>query len=204
MLFRSLQLSLTANNDTICIGQNSSLSALANGGNGGPYLYTWSNGYTGTSQSVAPTQNGTYTVTVSDGCTTPNAQQVVNIIVNPLPTPSFTPGNINGCSPVNATFNMTSSNGNGYSYLWNFGDNSSSSSLNPSHQYTTAGNYNVTLTVTNPYGCSASVTNNNVVSVYQQPIAKFTPDPNETQLINASIDFYNHSIGANRSEEPHV
>ena len=192
-----LQLNLTANNDTICIGQSSVLAALASGGNGGPYVYSWSNGFSNTSQTITPTQTGSYMVTVSDGCTTPNVQQTINLIVNPIPSPSFTPGNIQGCSPVSASFNMTSTSGPGYSYLWAFGDNTSSTAANPSHQYSAAGAFNVTLTVTNQYGCSASVTNNNVVNVYPHPIAKFTPDPNETQLITANINFYNHSIGAN-------
>ncbi|MFN5346813.1 MAG: PKD domain-containing protein, partial [Bacteroidota bacterium] len=191
-----LQLNLTANNDTICVGQSSNLSALASGGNGGPYAYSWNNGLSSSSQNVTPTQTSSYIVSVSDGCTTPNAQQAINVVVNPIPSPSFTPGNIQGCSPVSAVFNMTSASGPGNSYLWNFGDNTSSTAINPSHQYATAGSFNVTLTITNQYGCSASITNNNVVNVYPKPIAKFTPDPSETQLITANINFNNYSIGA--------
>ncbi|MFN6091027.1 MAG: PKD domain-containing protein, partial [Bacteroidota bacterium] len=191
-----LQLNLTANNDTICVGQSSNLSALASGGNGGPYAYSWNNGLSSSSQNVNPTQTSSYIVSVSDGCTTPNAQQAINVVVNPIPSPSFTPGNIQGCSPVSAVFNMTSASGPGNSYLWNFGDNTSSTAINPSHQYATSGSFNVTLTITNQYGCSASITNNNVVNVYPKPIAKFTPDPSETQLITANINFNNYSIGA--------
>ena len=191
-----LQLNLTANNDTICVGQSSTLSALASGGNGGPYAYSWNNGLSSSSQNVTPTQTSSYIVSVSDGCTTPNAQQTINVVVNPIPSPSFTPGNIQGCSPVSAVFNMTSASGPGNSYLWNFGDNTSSTAINPIHQYATAGSFNVTLTITNQYGCSASITNNNVVNVYPKPIAKFTPDPSETQLITANINFNNYSIGA--------
>ncbi|WP_305910073.1 PKD domain-containing protein [Methylomarinum sp. Ch1-1] len=46
------------------------------------------------------------------------------------------------------------------SYQWNFGDGSGSSAANPSHSYSAAGTYNVTLTVTDPGGLSdsASVT----------------------------------------------
>ncbi|MBN2773879.1 MAG: PKD domain-containing protein, partial [Prolixibacteraceae bacterium] len=38
------------------------------------------------------------------------------------------------------------------SYLWDFGDGSTSNQVNPSHTYTTAGAFEVTLTATNPNG----------------------------------------------------
>ncbi len=191
-----LQLNIAANNDTICLGQSVSLSANASGGNGGPYTYNWNNGINTTSQMITPSTTGVYSVSVSDGCTTPNAQQSLTVVVNPIPTPAFTPGNIQGCSPVSATFNLSSASGSGNTYLWSFGDNTTSTSANPTHQYSGAGSYNVTLTVTNQYGCTGSVTNNNVVNVFALPIAKFTPDPSETQLLTANINFNNYSVGA--------
>jgi PKD repeat protein len=41
--------------------------------------------------------------------------------------------------------------------LWSFGDNTTSTEANPSHQYQTAGTYSVTLTVTDAAGVSNSV-----------------------------------------------
>ncbi|WDN90782.1 hypothetical protein BuS5_03753 [Desulfosarcina sp. BuS5] len=40
------------------------------------------------------------------------------------------------------------------SYLWNFGDGTTSSEQNPSHVYTAPDTYNVTLTVTDNEGAS--------------------------------------------------
>jgi PKD repeat protein len=40
-------------------------------------------------------------------------------------------------------------------YLWDFGDGTTSSEFQPSHQYTSPGSYAVTLTVTNGCGCSS-------------------------------------------------
>jgi PKD repeat protein len=45
-----------------------------------------------------------------------------------------------------------SSSGASLAYSWDFGDGSSSTDENPTHQYAAAGTYTVTLTVTNPAG----------------------------------------------------
>ncbi|MBL0202580.1 MAG: PKD domain-containing protein [Chitinophagaceae bacterium] len=53
-------------------------------------------------------------------------------------------------------FSSSSSNtfGNIISHVWNFGDGGSSGLVSPAHQYTTAGNYNISLTVATQNGCS--------------------------------------------------
>jgi len=51
------------------------------------------------------------------------------------------------------------SSGNPTSWDWEFGDGSSSTSQNPSHTYTTAGNYTVSLTATNEYGSDEKIIN---------------------------------------------
>ena len=46
------------------------------------------------------------------------------------------------------------------------------------------GVYNVVLTVTSQYGCVNADTALNAVTVYPNPIAGFTPDPHETNILN--------------------
>jgi PKD repeat protein len=50
----------------------------------------------------------------------------------------------------------TDSDGTIASYLWNFGDGTTSTSANPSHTYSAAGNYNATLTVTDNDGATGT------------------------------------------------
>ncbi|UOQ55713.1 PKD domain-containing protein [Hymenobacter cellulosivorans] len=50
------------------------------------------------------------------------------------------------------------------SWLWNFGDNTTSTAQNPSHQYSTSGTYTVTLRATNAYGQN-TVTRTNYLTV---------------------------------------
>ena len=63
-------------------------------------------------------------------------------------------------SGLTATFSDSSSDADGSiaSRSWNFGDSTTSTATNPSHAYTTAGNYTVTLTVTDNGGATNTKT----------------------------------------------
>lgn len=113
---------------------------------------------------------GTYTVTLqvetNKGCTSVVFSRPV--VVSPLPVPAF--GMPENClTDPFSQFTDSSTIADGtesqFTYLWNFGDpnattsNPNTSTLkNPSHRYTQAATYNVTLTVTSNNGCSATVT----------------------------------------------
>lgn len=55
-----------------------------------------------------------------------------------------------GCAPYDVTFLNT---GRGASHLWDFGDGTTSTETNPTHQYASAGSYTVRLISTLPGGC---------------------------------------------------
>jgi PKD repeat protein len=62
-----------------------------------------------------------------------------------------------GAPPLSVDFDSIISNGTPpYSYSWSFGDSQTSKQANPSHTYTTAGNYTATLTVTDSENEQAS------------------------------------------------
>ncbi|MDX5320509.1 MAG: PKD domain-containing protein, partial [Bacteroidota bacterium] len=70
-------------------------------------------------------------------------------------------------------FTNTSSISSGtMSYLWNFGDASSSTSTSPSHSYGTYGNYVVRLIATAANACADTVSH--TMSVFAEPTAAFT------------------------------
>jgi len=56
-----------------------------------------------------------------------------------------------GASPLAVQF-TSQSTGDITSYLWNFGDSTTSTAQNPSHSYAAPGTYTVTLNVTGPLG----------------------------------------------------
>lgn len=67
-----------------------------------------------------------------------------------------------GCSPYTVNFNNT---GRGTTYIWDFGDGGTSTLPNPSHTYTTPGQYTVRLIANMPTGCSTADTMEKTVMV---------------------------------------
>lgn len=99
-----------------------------------------------------------YTVT-GGGCTN---QVNVSVVVNSKPTAGFTAFPTSGCVlPDSVTFTNTSVAGS--TYLWTFGDGSTSTAINPIHPYTAGGTFSVKLVVR---GCGAdSITRTNYISL---------------------------------------
>ena len=92
-------------------------------------------------------------------------------------------GPYNGSVGVAIQFDGTGSadpDGNQLSYAWNFGDGNSGTGPNPSHSYTTAGVYNVSLTVTDSAGASdSSMTTATVIAITEPPIVPVPEDDAE-------------------------
>ncbi len=69
------------------------------------------------------------------------------------PVGNITASTLTGPAPLTVNFsaNNTVGNGNIISYQWAFGDNTTSTSSNPTHTFTTVGTYTAKLIVTNQY-----------------------------------------------------
>ncbi len=116
---------------------------------------------------------GTYTVTLVSGDTLGCVDTISqSVIINPLPIANFT-NSIATCQNGNITFTSTSS-GNPTGYWWSFGDGDTSTLQNPIHDYSSSGNYIVTLVVINQYGCSDTITHS--ISINPPPFANAGPD----------------------------
>jgi PKD repeat protein len=156
----------TADPLTFCLGNAFSVTMCALGNPN--YTYLWSNG--ATTQCITVSSAGTYSVMVTDitnGCMTVSNTLTVSVITcnggggnctpDPTASVSFTH---TLCNPI--TFTNTSVNA--FNYSWTFGDGNSSGATSPTHNYSQAGFYLVTLTadVTNmtppPTNCQLSDT----------------------------------------------
>lgn len=88
--------------------------------------------------------------------------------VNALPVASYFVTNT--CGNGDAIFNSTST-GKIASYLWYFGDGTTSTDSNPAHHYLKVGTYKTALKVVTSSGCSDSTTK--TITVSDNPIADF-------------------------------
>jgi PKD repeat protein/photosystem II stability/assembly factor-like uncharacterized protein len=121
--------------------------------------WSWSFGDGGTSTAHNPSHTyiaaGAYTVslTVSGPYGSDAETKAAFITVNPPapPNAAFTAAPLSGRAPLTVTF-TDQSTGNITAWSWGFGDGGTSTAQNPSHTYTTAGVYTVSLTVSGPYG----------------------------------------------------
>lgn len=100
-----------------------------------------------------------------------------------------------GCVPltINPSANIVS-NQTILSYLWKFGDGTTSTVATPQHIYTSAGTYNVTLVITTQSGCKDSLTLTNAVRAGNKPHAQFVALPGETCNVNP-VSFTDKSTG---------
>src|ERR1041385_3260168 len=132
------------------------------------------------------------------GANQTNFAVTCNPPANQPPTAAFSTPSCNG---LTCSFTSTSSDPDGTiaSQQWNFGDQTTGSGANPSHTYTSANTYTVTLTVTDNQGAQDVVTHDvTVTSFTQPPIVDAGPDQNPlVGVIGMTLD------GASFSDPDH-
>ncbi|MBX9807473.1 MAG: gliding motility-associated C-terminal domain-containing protein, partial [Flavobacteriaceae bacterium] len=124
-----------------------------------PYQLVWSSGTVSgaNNEFMNTSQNGTVVLTATDvlGC---KSNYTFTVAIPTLGTPSFTIssfaytsfGNYSINDPIQFTNKAT---GDYISMIWNFGDGTTSTELNPLHTFINPKDYLVTQTVTYPFGC---------------------------------------------------
>ncbi len=72
----------------------------------------------------------------------------------------------NSCTvPSSVSFTNTSTGTGALTYLWDFGDGTTSALTNPTHTYNSGGTYSVKLVVLNPTGCTDTIIKTNAITV---------------------------------------
>jgi len=136
---------------------------------------------------------GTHTITY----TTPGAcgnSDTEDIIVNALPVVDFTVDFPTACESPQHTFefsNLTIPAGGIVS--WDFGDGGGATGDIVTHTYSNAGTYDVTLTVTGTNGCVNSLTKANFITVYPNPVADFSINPNPASMFDPTVHLTDQS-----------
>lgn len=177
-----------------CITDNAiNLSAVTAGG-----VYSGSgitNPVSGTF-SPATAGAGTTTIQYAVGGQCPDTG-TLNIIVYPQPVISISSNLTEGCDPTNISFSsIVPAPGNG-SAQWIFGDGFTGNSQNMIHTYSDTGQFTVTYIYTDANGCADTIINNNMIWIHPAVTAAFTANPNQTTIIDPTIQFVNQSVNSN-------
>ncbi|WP_298238068.1 PKD domain-containing protein [uncultured Algibacter sp.] len=158
-------------------------------GGTGPYTFTYTVN-NGMNETISTTSNNTSVslpvststigtfeynlVSVESNSETATVNGSATIVISE-PSVDFSFNNDGACSGTSVSFTSSVTGNSPFSYSWTFGDGNTSSNTNPSHVFNVVGcatqNYNVTLTITDDNGCSASITKQ--VSVKQKPNISF-------------------------------
>ncbi|MBK8700248.1 MAG: PKD domain-containing protein [Saprospiraceae bacterium] len=131
-------------------------------------------------QGIFPVTLTAFNAQGNDTKTSPNFITIVGV-----PTSAFS------FSQSGLTYNFLNQATNATSFLWNFGDGNTSTAPNPSHTYTSTGNYTVTLTTFNA-GCPEAISSQNI-NATTAPVAAFSASAT-TGCAPMSVDFFNNSI----------
>jgi len=148
----------------------------------------------GTNYLTAQTFIVTLTVTFTNGNVRTKTDSV---IVHPDPVANLLADDTAGCVPhtVNFTDLSTTSTGTINGWTWDLGAGGSTVK-NPNFVYTTAGDYNISLIVTNSWGCQSNAASKfQYIHVYGNPSAAFTPSSAYSCKDTLTVFFNNTTSG---------
>lgn len=193
---------LTANPDLyVCQTFDTTLIAYASGGFGTLNFNWLPDNVNNDTLVVTPAVTTIYEVTVTDasGC---SVSEPVEVTVYGSPEPVITKSASSGCQIFCPTFtDLTPDPAGSLNTIreWNYGDGevSTGNSVIIDHCYKNPGIFPVTLTVITDKGCRKTVTWNDYIEVFPNPVADFNADPMQTDILNPLINFTNLSVNAN-------
>ncbi len=176
------------------------------GNPGATYSWNFGDGTTGSGPNATHfyTTNGCHTVTLTvsfgAGCsTTDSIPCMINVFPQPTANFTFIPTTIDILNPTayftNTSVNTTSTT----TWLWNFGDSTTSVSQDPAHTWEYIGVHPVTLYATTVNGCTDSVT---YVIIIDDIITAYIPNtftPNNDG-VNDVFNIYSHGISPDKFE----
>ncbi len=186
-LFTAPLADFTASADTICRGDTVTYTSQATGTDIG---YNWAFGV-GSQPSTAITPGphkvkyptaGTKTIKLTVSNALGESVENKTLFVRSLPVANFSAA----IDQNTATFTNTTTSGG--TYLWNFGDGTTSTEQNPIHTYSSTGIFQVNLTSTNSCGTNVKLKTVNIETVgtfepQLGPACRIQPNPNDGSFL---------------------
>ena len=143
------------------------------------WLWDFGDGSTSSVQNPTHVYSAVGTYSVSLTATSAGGSDAVTllnhlVVGEPEPAASFSAGPTSGEAPLAVSFSDTSTL-NINTWMWDFGDGTTSSLSSPTHTYLGSGTYTVSLTVTSSAGIDSVLIADLVSVVEPFPISAFTP-----------------------------
>ena len=190
----SVSLEAYVNLDTVCPGDPVLITTNIEGGLP-PYTFYNNGQQINPPLIIYPNGQSQQLLSVVDACDNTD-DAIINVNTYPVLPLSFTADILNGCVPLQVSFNQHSYNTDFY-YSWSFNDaseGSSSNETNPVHLFTESGLYDISVQVTDNNSCKNSAIINNMIEVYPTPIARFNASPEVVSFLNPLVSFNNYSV----------
>lgn len=189
------------NSDTVSF-TNTSTNATS-------YLWEFGDGETSTEADAHHIyqEDGAYevTLTATNDCGSVTVTEIV-VIATQGPVAAFSAESASGCAPLTVVFeNLSSSNAENFEWTFPGGEPATSTEMNPTVVYNTAGIFDVTLTAANGQG-NNTFTEAGFVVVNDVPTASFTTTANQGEVIftnnsaNATSYFWDFGDGETSTE----
>lgn len=191
--------------DNLC--QNDYDACIGAGGGGGPYTMVWSDNFgisyggviTGTDGeiTVSPDTTTTYYFTLDDQCSMDYIDSLtITVYDHPTLSAEFV-GLTEGCPDLTVSVEAQSEPNN--TYLFDFEcdgsiDQQSVSNIS-SYNFSESGYQDVCIEVVTENGCTNNLVFDDSIFVYPTPYADFSPNVDQTTLLNPTIIFNNGSVG---------
>lgn len=158
-------------------------------------VWSFGDGMTGSGNTVRHAWNevGSYllTLTATNAAGTNSVTETI-VVVAELPPPVAQIGDFDPSPWVNETTLFLDASIDATSWQWDFGDGSTSTSINPLHTFTTPGQKIVTLTVSNRNGSNSTSV---IVEPRLEPIARFEMSASAVRT-GETVEFYDRSDNA--------
>lgn len=191
----------TVDPDTIYLPENTTV--IQNNSSNDPglsYFWDFGDGFSSTIYSPGVhtyNEPGNYLVSlhVSNRFCYEEASRTV-VVMPADPTIDFEADDTEGCNPLTVHFTNTSEFAASGTYLWDFGDGSTSTLDEPSHAYIRPGEYTVRLYGENGIGRGAEAIKEAYIHVYPQPVASFSLNPRTVYLPDQLVYFRNSTEDA--------
>ncbi len=155
-VYSSPTVNFVASETGICPGEPVTFSSTGSAGVSGAVIYSWNFGDGSSGSSASPThvfstpgyKNITLSVTNSQGCVATLVKGAYIDVYTP-PFADFYASPTYVCNPPDSTsFTSTTTGPGPMSYIWKFGDGSTSTATHPTHTYSLTGSYSVELIAT--------------------------------------------------------